>query len=73
MIKNKLLQLRLESGYKYAKDFAEFLEVPYVSYTQWESNKTQMPLDALIKIYLKIKEKFPEKNLQDLLNLEDEK
>ncbi len=27
MIKNRLLEIRLKLGYKYAKDFAEYLEI----------------------------------------------
>lgn len=54
MIKNNLLKIRLNLGYKYAKDFAEFLEINPNQYTRYEANKIQPSSEILYKICKKL-------------------
>lgn len=54
MIKNRLLEIRLKSGYKYAKDFAEYLEINNQQYSRYESNKSQPTLETAYKIAKKL-------------------
>ena len=73
-VKNNLLQWRQKLGYKFAKDFAEYLDVGYVSYIQWETNTVQISLEKLIHIWKKLKtDHCPELNMEDLLDLRDDK
>ena len=54
MIKNRLLEIRLNSGYKYAKDFAEHLGINNQQYSRYESNKSQPTLETAYKIAKKL-------------------
>jgi putative transcriptional regulator len=54
MIKNKLLEIRLQLGYKFQKDFAEFLGMDFKDYNRIENNKKQVELETAIKIALKL-------------------
>jgi putative transcriptional regulator len=54
MIKNNLLKIRLSLGYKYAKDFANYLEINSNQYTKYESNKMQPASEVLLKICKKL-------------------
>ena len=65
--KNNLLYWRQKLGYKFAKKFAKDMDIKYVSYIQWENNKTPISLESLIKIWQFIKLKYPETKLEDLL------
>lgn len=65
-VKNRLLQIRLNLGYKKQKDFAEYLEVPQVSYNKWENNSSQPSLDMLFKIKNKL-----ENTIEDIVYIED--
>lgn len=50
MVKNRLLDIRLQFGYKKQKDFAKFLEVSPVNYNRWENNLTQPSVEMVLKI-----------------------
>ena len=52
MIKNRLLEIRLNLGYKYAKDFAE--NINNQQYSRYESNKSQPTLETAYKIAKKL-------------------
>lgn len=54
MLKNRLLEIRLSKGYKYAKDFAELLELNPNQYSRYESNKMQPSSEVLYKICKKL-------------------
>lgn len=42
-------------GYKYQKDFADFLEIGYSNYSLIENNKKQVTLEEALRISKKIK------------------
>lgn len=71
-VKNKLQKFRFELGYRFAKDFAEHLEQPYVTYSQWENNKTQISLEKIVEIYLVLKHDNPQLHIEELLVLPKE-
>jgi putative transcriptional regulator len=48
-IKNRFLQIRLERGYKFAKDFAEYLEINNQQYSRYEANKSQPSLEIVYR------------------------
>ena len=50
MIKNKLLEIRLQLGYKFQKDFAEFLGMEQQDYNRIENNKKQVSLETALSI-----------------------
>jgi putative transcriptional regulator len=50
MIRNNLLKIRLSLGYKFSKDFAEYLDVNANLYGRWESNAAQPSGENLLKI-----------------------
>lgn len=54
MVKNRLLEIRLKLGYKYAKDFAEFLGINNQQYSRYEVNKSQPTLETAYKIAKKL-------------------
>ncbi|MGL4740161.1 MAG: helix-turn-helix transcriptional regulator [Sarcina sp.] len=54
MIKNNLLDLRLERKYKKQKDFAAFLEISDSYYNKLENNKSIMTVDTLFQIAKKL-------------------
>ncbi len=66
-IKNKLLEIRLKSGYKYAKDFSDYLEINNQQYGRYESNKKQPNLEILYKISKKLGIK-----MEDIIDFEEE-
>ncbi|MCY6957975.1 helix-turn-helix transcriptional regulator [Clostridium brassicae] len=53
-IKNRLLEIRLDKGYKFQKDFAEYLNVSTWLYNRWEKNAVQPSTEALLDISLKL-------------------
>ena len=55
LIKNRFLEIRLRLGYKFQKDFAEFLEVSQYQYNRYERNENQPSLEVLLKICSKDK------------------
>lgn len=50
MVKNRLLDIRLQFGYRKQKDFAKFLGVSPVNYNRWENNLTQPSVEMVLKI-----------------------
>lgn len=54
MIKNRLLQIRLQKGYKNAKDFAKLLEISTSMYSMLENNKRAVSLDNAFDIAEKL-------------------
>jgi putative transcriptional regulator len=60
MIKNNLLKIRLSMGYKYAKDFAEYLEINPNQYTRYETNKMQPASEVLLRICKKLNKPIEE-------------
>lgn len=53
-IKNILLQIRLNMGYKHAQDFAEVLGIGKSNYSLIENNKKQVTLEQAFKIARKL-------------------
>jgi transcriptional regulator with XRE-family HTH domain len=53
-IKNRLLQIRLEMGYRFQKDFAEFLGMSTYQYNRYEKNAVQPSVEVLFNISKKI-------------------
>lgn len=60
MLKNKLLKIRLERGYKNSKDFAEFLGINSSTYSKIENNKKDVNLENAFKIAEKLNMKIEE-------------
>lgn len=54
MIKNKLLEIRLKSGYKKQKDFADFLGISQNQYNRYENNVMQPSSEVLYKMARKL-------------------
>lgn len=54
-IKNRFLQIRLQKGYRFAKEFAEYLEINNQQYSRYESNKSQPSLDIVYKSAKKLR------------------
>lgn len=57
-MKNRLLEIRLQMGYKKQKDFAEFLELSRPQYSKYENNKEQPSIEVLHKIAKKLNMKM---------------
>lgn len=53
-VKNKLLDIRLQRGFKFQKDFSEFLGVDPSHYNRYEKNKIQPSLEQIYKILQKL-------------------
>lgn len=53
-IKNKLLEIRLQMGYKKQKDFAEFLGMSTYQYNRYEKNAVQPSVEILYRIAKKV-------------------
>ena len=60
MVKNKLLEIRLSLGYKFQKDFAEFLNMSKKDYSLTESNKKSTSLENAFLIAEKLNMKIEE-------------
>lgn len=60
MLKNNLLKIRLLMGYRYTKDFAEFLEISPNQYGRYENNKEQPSAENLFKICTKLNKQINE-------------
>jgi putative transcriptional regulator len=54
MLKNKLLEIRLQKGYKKQKDFADFLEISQNQYNRYENNVMQPSSEVLYKMAKKL-------------------
>jgi DNA-binding XRE family transcriptional regulator len=57
-INNRLLQIRLELGYRFQKDFAQFLGMSTYQYNRYEKNAVQPSLEVLYNISKKIDKKI---------------
>ncbi|MDS1004748.1 helix-turn-helix domain-containing protein [Clostridium sporogenes] len=66
-MKNRLLEIRLQLGYKTAKEFACFLGIGKSNYSLIENNKKQVTLEQAFKIAKKLDMK-----LEDIFELVDE-
>lgn len=53
-VKNKLLEIRLARGYKFQKDFAEFLNMSKKDYNLIENNKKGISLENAFLIAEKL-------------------
>lgn len=49
-VKNRFLELRLHRGYRFQKDFAEFLELNQYQYNRYERNERQPSLEVVLDI-----------------------
>lgn len=49
-VKNKLLEIRLAKGYKFQKDFAEYLGLSQYQYNRYERNERQPSLEVILDI-----------------------
>lgn len=49
-VKNRLEQLRLSRGFKFQKDFAEYLGISQYQYNRYEKNINQPSLEVLLDI-----------------------
>lgn len=54
MVKNRLLEIRLQLGYKNSKDFAEFLGINKSMYSLIENNKRNVNLENAFDIAEKL-------------------
>lgn len=59
-IKNRLLEIRLQMGYKKQKEFAEFLGIDSNDYSRIENNKKQVSLETAFNISEKINKNIEE-------------
>lgn len=57
-------------GYKFQKDFAEFLGVSRFSINQWENQKKQPNVETLCMIFEKLKKELPDLHMEDLIEYE---
>jgi len=53
-VKNRLEEIRLQMGYKFQKEFAEFLELHPSHYNRYERNIMQPNLTQIYKILKKL-------------------
>lgn len=54
MVRNRLLEIRLQMGYKRQIDFAELLGMKKSYYNKLENNKAVLTLDTLFQIAIKL-------------------
>ena len=64
-VRNRLLEIRMSMGYKFQKDFAEFLGIDPNNYNQIENNKKQVSLEIALKISGKLN-----KHVDEIFKLE---
>lgn len=67
MVKNRLLDIRLEMRYKRQKDFAEFLGIEQSQYSKYENNRSQPELEVTLRICLKLN-----RDIREIFKLVDE-
>ena len=67
MIKNRLLDIRLNLRYRKQKDFAEFLGISQAQYSKYENNKEQPSIQVFYKISQKLNI-----SIDDLIENEEE-
>lgn len=63
MVKNKFLEIRLERGYQFQKDFAQFLGLGQYQYNRYERNENQPSLAVILKICSKDKLNMDPRNI----------
>lgn len=67
-LKNNLLKIRLRLGYKYGKDFAQFLNINKNQYSRYESHSSEPSLPILYEAYKKVKIIDPNIHFEDFIN-----
>lgn len=60
MVKNRLLDIRLELRYSKQQEFADYLGIDRWLYNRYENNKVQPNAENLLKICLKTNKKIEE-------------
>lgn len=70
-VKNRLKEIRHELYIDTQKEFAELVGVTRQQINLWENQKTQPAIETLVKLWLRLQQKIPEINLQDLLDYKD--
>lgn len=53
-VKNRLLDIRLNLGFRFQKDFAEYLGMEQQDYNRIENNKKQVSLETALMISNKL-------------------
>ena len=66
LVKNRFLQIRLSLGYKFQKDFAEYMGLHITHYNRYEKNTMQPNINQIYMILNKLNIGF-----YDLFYLED--
>ena len=68
MIKNNLEDIRIKQlGYKFQKDFAEWLEMEVSMYCLYENNKKKKPdPDVMFMIVEKLRTRLPDLKFEDV-------
>lgn len=67
MIKNNLFNIRLQLGFKFQKDFAEWLGMETGMYCMYENNKKKKSdPDVMFLIVEKIRERLPDIKFEDV-------
>jgi putative transcriptional regulator len=68
MIKNRLEDIRIKKlGYKFQKDFAEWLGMEVSMYCLYENNKKKKPdPDMMFAIVEKVRERIPDIKFEDV-------
>lgn len=59
-MKNKLKEIRMREYLKNQKEFAEFLEIPLTTYSQWERDISNPTLEKAFEIAKKLNKKLEE-------------
>lgn len=59
-VKNRLLEIRLQMGYRFQKDFAEYLGINHKDYNRIENNNKQVTLETAFIISEKLNMKLEE-------------
>jgi transcriptional regulator with XRE-family HTH domain len=67
MVKNRLLEIRLQMGYKKQMDFADLLGMKKSYYNKLENNKAVLTVDTLFEIAIKLN-----KQITDIVYYEDD-
>lgn len=49
-VKNRFLEIRFKKGFKFQKDFAEFLGLSQYQYNRYERNERQPSLEIVLNI-----------------------
>lgn len=71
MHNNRLNYWRHQLLFDHQKDFAEWLGVTQSQINLWEKQRQQPNLETLIRLWQRLRERIPDINLQDLIDLED--